>query len=187
MSHINLLPWRESYKKKKQINFYILLACTCLVTLILCYGAKLYVDSMIDAQNTRNEFLQAQTIILDRRIAEIRKIKEEKAELVRRINLIQKLEQQRNVITRFFNTLPDVTPSGVYISTTTFNNSMVDVKGVSESTGQVSSMVRKVDNSGWLGDTSLPFISSSAIEPIKLYNFSMNFIVLPEKDEQNGH
>lgn len=185
MSHINLLPWRENYKKKKQVAFYILLACTCLVTLMLCYGVKLYIDSMSDAQNTRNQFLQTQTIVLDRRIAEIRKIKEEKAELVRRIELIQKLEQQRNLITRFFNTLPTVTPSGVYMNSITFKDSMVDVKGVSESTGRVSTMVRSVDNTGWLGDASLPSIVSGAVTPIKLYNFSMNFIVLPEKDDKN--
>jgi type IV pilus assembly protein PilN len=185
MSHINLLPWRENYKKQKQVAFYILLACSCLVTLMLCYGVKLYIDSMSDAQNERNQFLQTQTIVLDRRIAEIRTIKEQKAELVRRINLIQQLEQQRNLITRFFNTLPIVTPSGVYINSVTFKNGLVDIKGVSESTGRVSAMVRRVDNTGWLGDAALPSIVSGAVTPIKLYNFSMNSIVLPEKDDKN--
>jgi len=183
MSNINLLPWRENYKQKKKIAFLILLLISCLATLGLCYSGKIYVDSMINAQNQRNEFLQAQTIIVDRRIAEIYKIKEEKAELVRRINLIQDLEQQRSLITQLFNTLPVVTPAGVYIDSLSFNDGKVDIKGLTESTGQVSNMVRQVDNSGWLGDASLPSIVSGPTKPIKLYNFSMNFIVLPEEDQ----
>ncbi|WP_298939457.1 PilN domain-containing protein [uncultured Psychromonas sp.] len=180
MSNINLLPWRENHKKKKKIAFFILLGCSCLVALGFSFAGKMYVDSLISAQNERNEFLQTRTIILDRRIAEIKNIKKEKAELVRRINLIQELELQRNIITRFFNTLPVVTPPGVYVNSINFNNDKVSVKGLSDSTGQVSNMVRNVDGSGWLGDASLPSIVSGPTKPIKLYNFSMNFIVLPE-------
>jgi len=180
MSKINLLPWREDYKQKKKIAFFTQLGLCCLVTLSLCYTGKMYVDSIIAAQNQRNQFLQTQTIILDRRISEIRNIKQEKAELVRRINLIQKLEQQRNMITHLFNTLPAVTPAGVYVDSITFKDDRVDVKGLTESNGRVSNMVRRVDNSGWLGDASLPSIVSGPTTPIKLYKFSMNFVVLPE-------
>lgn len=181
MSNINLLPWREEYKRKKKIAFFVLLGMCCLVTLSLCYLGKLYVDELIGAQNSRNQFLQTQTIILDRRIAEIRNIKKEKAELVRRINLIQELEERRNLITRFFNTLPVVTPAGVYVDSVTFKDGRIDVKGLTESNGRVSNMVRNVDNSGWLGDASLPSIVSGPDKPIKLYKFAMNFIVLPEE------
>lgn len=180
MSNINLLPWRESYKQKKKVAFFILLGCSCVAALAISYVGKMYVDSLINAQNERNQFLQTQTIILDRRIAEIRDIKKEKDELVRRIDLIQELEQQRNTITRFFNTLPEVTAPGVYVNSVNFNKGSVSVKGLSDSTGQVSNMVRNVDNSGWLGDAALPSIVSGPTKPIKLYNFSMNFIVLPE-------
>ena len=181
MSNINLLPWRDNYKKKQKAAFYTILGLCCLVTLMLCYTGKLYVDSIIMAQNVRNQFLQSQTTILDLRISEIRHIKQEKAELVRRINLIQKLEQQRNIITHLFNTLPAVTPVGVYIDSLTFKDQRVDVKGLAESNSRVSNMVRLVDNSGWLGDVSLPSIVSGPTTPIKLYKFSMNFIVLPEE------
>ena len=180
MSNINLLPWRENYKQQKKIAFFILLGCSCVVAFGLSFAGKMYVDSLINAQNERNQYLQTQTIILDRRIAEIKEIKKEKAELVRRIDLIQELEQQRNTVTRFFNTLPAVTPPGAYINSINFNKSTISVKGLSDSTGHVSNMVRNVDASGWLGDTSLPSIVSGPTTPIKLYNFSMNFIVLPE-------
>ncbi|MEG3754903.1 PilN domain-containing protein [Psychromonas arctica] len=183
MSNINLLPWRENYKKQKKTAFFIILAISALVALGVSYAGKMYVDSLINAQNERNQYLQTETIILDRRIAEISDIKKQKAELVRRINLIQQLEEQRNTITKFFNTLPEVTPPGVYTNSISFNKGKADVRGLSDSTGQVSNMLRNIDNSGWLGDAALPSIVSGPTEPIKLYNFSMNFIVLPEDED----
>jgi len=184
MSKINLLPWREEHKKQKKIEFYILLGICCLVVLFLCYLGKMYVDSMIDGQNQRNQFLQTQTIILDRRIAEIRNIQKEKAELLRRINLIQSLEEERNLTTKLFNALPTITPPGVYLESINFIDKRIDIRGLTESNGRVSNMVRNVESSGWLGQASVPSIVTGPTEPIKLNKFLMNFVVLPEKGEQ---
>lgn len=182
MSKINLLPWRDEYKKKKKIAFFTLLGFSCIAVLGGCFVGKLYVDSMINAQSERNQYLQTQTIILDRRIAEIKTIKKQKAELVRRIKLIQQLEAERNMATHLFNTLPEVTPPGVYVNTVSFKDKRVDIKGFTESNGRVSTMVRNVEGSGWLGETSLPSIVTGPTKPIKLYKFSMNFVVLPEQE-----
>ncbi|GLS90651.1 fimbrial protein [Psychromonas marina] len=180
MSNINLLPWREDYKKKKKNTFFVILLLSSLAILALSYLGKVYIDAMISAQNQRNQYLQTQTIILDRRIAEIRNIKEEKAQLERRINLIQKLEEKRNYATHLFNTLAETVPEGVYLRTATFNKEKVVVKGAAESSNRVTRMMRNVDSSGWLGDSYLSNIKEGARKPIKLYNFDMDFVVVPE-------
>lgn len=183
MSNINLLPWREAYKQKKKKSFFIILLFSSLVILGLSYLGKVYVDSMINAQEQRNQYLQTQTIILDRRIAEIRNIKKEKAELERRINLIQKLEEKRNYATRLFNTLAKEVPAGIYLQTATFNSKGVMAEGTAESPNRVTTMMRNIDASGWLGDAYLRSIKEGPRTPIKLYNFGMDFIVLPEMKE----
>jgi type IV pilus assembly protein PilN len=183
MSNINLLPWREEYKKQKKIGFFIVLGLSSLVVLALSHVGKMYVDSMISAQQQRNQFLQAQTLQLDRRIAEIKNIKEEKAELERRIDLIQKLEEKRNYVTHLFNTLVDVVPTGVYLENVTFVNEQVDVKGMSESSPRLSKMVRNVDSSGWLGDSYISSIVAGPSKPINLSKFAMKFTVVPEQKE----
>jgi len=183
MSNINLLPWREEYKKKKKNTFFVILVISSLVVLGISYLGKMYVDSMISAQNQRNQYLQTQTIILDRRIAEIRNIKKEKAELERRIDLIQKLEEKRNFATRLFNTLAKEVPAGIYLTTATFNNEEVMAQGAAESHSRVTRMMRNIDSSGWLGDAYLRNIKEGARKPIKLYNFGMDFIVVPEVKE----
>jgi type IV pilus assembly protein PilN len=181
MSNINLLPWRDDYKKKKRNIFYAVLALSALVVLGFSYGGKLYVDSLIAAQQQRNQFLQTQTMILDRRIAEIREIKKEKAQLERRIKLIQQLEEKRNYATHLFNTLVDVVPGGIYLNNVRFIDGQVDVKGMSESNNRLAKMMRNIDSSGWLGDSYISSIVAGPSKPIKLSKFAMKFSVVPEK------
>ncbi len=184
MSNINLLPWRDEYKKKKKQGFFVILAISAVIVLGLSFAGKMYVDALIGAQNERNQFLQTQAIILDRRIAEISEIKKEKKELERRIKVIQQLEEKRNEATKLFNTLPEVVPAGVYVNNLSFVNSRIDVKGFTESNGRITNMIRNIDGSGWLGDAFLPSIVAGPTKPIKLFKFSMNFVVLPEDGEK---
>ncbi len=181
MSHINLLPWREDLKKKKKNQFFVLLVLSALVVLGFSYAGKIYVDSLISAQQQRNQFLQTQTIILDRRIAEINQIKKEKAELERRIKLIQELEEKRNYATRLFNTLAEVVPEGVYLNNVTFVNDQVDVKGMSESNNRLAKMMRNIDGSEWLGNAYISSIIAGPSQPIKLSKFAMKFVVAPDR------
>ena len=74
MSNINLLPWREAQRKRKEKDFYGLLFLVCLVTGALMFGGKIYLDGEIDTQNQRNAYLNNEISILDRQIAEIKNI-----------------------------------------------------------------------------------------------------------------
>ena len=181
MSTINLLPWRESEARYKQRSFYILLGISCFITLILCYVWKNYIEQMIDAQNQRNQYLQSEIAIVDQEIVEITNIKQQKTELIRRIDLIQTLDKKRSLITRLFNRLPEITPVGVYIDSMHLNAGTVIVEGRAESTSKVSEMLRNIEREKGLSDPRLPSIISTQSQPVKLYQFSMHFVVTPEE------
>ena len=182
MSNINLLPWREGVKRKKKTVFFITLITSCVMVLFICYLLGIYINLKIEAQNKRNRFLQTEIFILDKRIAEIDLIKKQKNELERRINLIQQLEQKRNVATRLFNTLSVITPTGVYFTSVSFSNGQIKITGLTESNELVSHLVRNVEKTKWLTDVSLPSIVSGPTKPIKLSKFSINFNAIPVQD-----
>lgn len=186
MSRINLLPWRDDFKKKKKKLFFVVLFFSSLVVIGFSYMGKVYVESLIAAQEQRNQFLQNQTIVLERRIAEISKIKKEKAVLEHRIKLIQQLEEKRNYATRFFNTLVDVVPAGIYLKNAVFADEQVDVKGMSESNTRLAKMMRNIDGSGWLGDSYISSIIAGPTKPINLSHFAMKFVFIPEKNEEKN-
>lgn len=182
MSNINLLPWRDELKKKKKKIFLIVLGLSAVLILGISYLGKLYVDALIGAQNQRNQYLQVQNTILDRRIKDVRQIKKEKEELERRILLIQKLEDKRNYATHLFNILPQVVPTGIYLRSITFANEQVDVQGMSESNNRLTTMTRNIENSAWLGNAYISSIVSGPTQPIKLSQFVMKFVIIPEKE-----
>ncbi len=178
MSNINLLPWREDLKQKKQKDFFALLFVVCLMAFGLAYAGKLYMDGQISKQTGRNDFLQQEMAVLDRKIKEIQTIKEKKAELEKRINLIQELQERRNLTTRLLNTLPLVTPPGVYLTNMQFSDDKISINGNSESNSRLAKMMRNVDASLWLGDTYIGSIVATDSAPIKLSKFNMNFSVM---------
>lgn len=184
MSNINLLPWREEHKKKKKRIFLGVLGLSALLVLGFSLIGKAYVDALIAAQGQRNQYLHTQTLIIDRRIAEIKQIKKEKAELERRIHLIQKLEEKRNHATHLFNLLPKVVPPGIYLKQITFVNGQVDVQGMSESNNRLAKMTRNIDASAWLGNAYISSIVSGPTKPIKLSDFDMKFSVVSETQEE---
>jgi len=183
MSNINLLPWREGEKRRKKQCFFIVFVSSCLLLLLFCYFVSIYIDFKIEAQNKRNQFLNAELLILDKQIAEVERIKKEKYELLRHISLIQRLEKKRNAATRLFNSLPDITPSGVYLTSVDFSHEQIKITGLADSNEEVSHMLRNVEKSKWLTDVSLPSIISEPTKPINLSKFSMNFIMLSEQKE----
>ncbi|RJG42355.1 PilN domain-containing protein [Motilimonas pumila] len=181
MSNINLLPWREELRKRKEKDFYGALFLVSLVTAAIMFGGKVFLDGEIDKQNQRNAFLNNEITVLDRQIAEIKNIKEKKAEVEKRINLIQQLQERRNWLTDLFNDLPELTPNGVYLETLTFSDVRIAIKGKAESQGRASKMYRNIEESEEFGRESLGGIYADLnSEPIKLFNFDMEFEVISQ-------
>lgn len=184
MSNINLLPWRIDDKKKKKNVFLFVLGLSLFAVIGLSFAGKLLIDMKISAQNDRNQFLTMQTLIVEKRIADIREIKKQKKSLERRIKAIKTLEKERNSATLLFNTLVDVTPRGVYLSEITFSGSDISARGLSESNKRLARMVRSIDGSGWLNDANISSVVAGPSKPIKVSKFSMNFVVSNQQAEK---
>lgn len=186
MSNINLLPWREADKKKKKQLFISLLFFSGLVVFFLSYWNMLYIDNRLQIQLQRNQFLQEKIILIDTRIVKIKSIKKEKKELERRINLIHKLEYKRNEVTHLFNTLSQGVPNGIYLQKVSFIKKKVSLQGESESYNHVSNLLRKIENSDWLGDVHLNSIVTTNNTAFKWYKFAMEFKVMTAKRGVNN-
>ena len=175
MSNINLLPWREARAQRQKKQFGALLGIFVLVTVALGFFANWLVDRQITAQQQRNQRLVQEMTILDAQLGEIRLLKERRKELIDRMQLIEQLQMRRNVPVRLFNQLPSLVPNGVYLNTLAMQNNIIDVNGKTEAYGRVASMMRRIDGSGWLGQSQLSTIFTADVAPVALSQFSMMF------------
>ncbi|MCS3832595.1 type IV pilus assembly protein PilN [Aeromonas veronii] len=177
MSNINLLPWREARAQRQKKQFGALLGIFVLATVALGFFANWLVDRQIVAQQQRNQRLVQEMTILDAQLGEIRLLKERRKELIDRMQLIEQLQMRRNVPVRLFNQLPSLVPNGVYLNTLSMQNNMIDVNGKTEAYGRVASMMRRIDGSGWLGQSKISTIFAADVAPVSLSQFSMMFLI----------
>ena len=177
MSNINLLPWREARAQRQKKQFGALLGIFVLATVALGFFANWLVDRQIVAQQQRNQRLVQEMTILDAQLGEIRLLKERRKELIDRMQLIEQLQMRRNVPVRLFNQLPSLVPNGVYLNTLSMQNNIIDVNGKTEAYGRVASMMRRIEGSGWLGQSKISTIFAADVAPVSLSQFSMMFLI----------
>jgi type IV pilus assembly protein PilN len=160
MARINLLPWREERRKQHQREFGIMVAGALFVTLLLGFYVHLHISGMIDHQNARNGFLKQEIALMDKKIKEIKDLEKTKAKLLARINIIQELQSSRPEIVHLFDELVTRTPDGSYLTEVKQKGKSVTINGRAQSNARVSSYMRNVDVSQWLGAPSLQVIEN---------------------------
>ncbi len=160
MARINLLPWREELRKQRQREFGVMIAGAMFITLLLGVYVHLHVSGMIDHQKARNGFLKNEIALMDSKIKEIKELEKIKAKLLARIAIIQELQSSRPEIVHLFDELVTRTPEGSYLTEVTQKGKTVSINGRAQSNARVSSYMRNVDASNWLGSPSLQVIEN---------------------------
>ena len=182
MSNINLLPWREASKRRQKRLFLGVLGIAAVLALSLVLLVNFVFQQATASQDRRNEYLQSEITQLDARIGEINKLKKRRSDLIKRMELIDRLQQSRNQAVHLYNDLPALVTTGVYLDSLAVKGGQVDVVGRTEAHSRVASMVRLIDKSGWLGQTSISSIFATAgadkAQTIALSQFSMMFKIL---------
>ncbi|MEG0008442.1 PilN family type IV pilus biogenesis protein TapN [Aeromonas lusitana] len=175
MSNINLLPWRAARAQRQKKQFGVLIGLFLAATASLAFAIDWLVVRQIDHQQQRNQRLLQEMTLLDAQLGEIRLLKERRKELIDRMQLIEQLQTRRNIPVRLFNQLPVLVPNGVYLNTLALQANRIDVNGKAEAYGRVASMMRRIDGSGWLGQSQISTIFTADVAPVALSQFSMMF------------
>lgn len=183
MPRINLLPWREEERKKRQRDF--LVAVTgAFVAAVVVVGLTMFAYSrMIDHQNARNSRLKAEIAELDRAIKEIDGLEAQKARLLARMEIIEQLQKSRPEIVHLFDEITRQLPEGVYLTRLRQSGSVVEVSGVAQSSTRVSALMRRIDGSEWLTDPNVERIQTTDLGAARQSTFTVTMKQVSEGDE----
>ena len=187
MAKINLLPWREEQRKELQQQFYATVGAFVALTLCI-WGAIHFVNTQrIDHQLSRNNILDTEIVKLDKKIEEIKRLEKEKQRLKARIEAIEQLQGNRPLIVRLFDEMVTSLPEGVSLISVTQKGKKVTINGVAQSNARVSSFMRKLEESDWLGDPQLDVIEAKDDQGQRVSNFTMRFTqVIPGASDEEG-
>ena len=152
MPSINLLPWREAERKKRQRDFGVALGGAVVAAIAVIMLTMLAYSQMISAQESRNDRLTAEIAELEKSIQEIDGLERQKERLLARMEIIEELQKSRPEIVHLFDELARQLPEGVYLTGMKQTGSRVETRGVAQSSTRVSALMRQIDSSAWLAD-----------------------------------
>ncbi|MGH8854238.1 MAG: PilN domain-containing protein [Telluria sp.] len=168
MIRINLLPHREAKRKQKQAAFIALLALGGLVgaAVVLLVGG--YNASRIAVQNQRNLVLKTASAELDKKIADIKTLKEEIEALKARQQAVEDLQGDRNQPVYLLDELVRQTPEGVYLKSFRQDGQKVTLHGYAQSQERVAELLRNASGtSPWLERPNLTEVKVSPLDKSK--------------------
>ena len=160
MARINLLPWRAERRKQRQKDAMVMLALSALAAVVLSFLIVGFYNGQIDGQNERNNFLKARIAEVDTQIAEIDKLDQQKAKLLARKEVIEKLQANRSQMVHLFDSLVRTIPDGVMLTSIKQDNEILTLEGRSQSNARVSTYMRNLDGSGWMTNPELAIIEA---------------------------
>ena len=162
MPRINLLPWREAERREARTQFLIGMAAATLVAGLITFVAYLVFESMISAQQRRNEQLRTEIKHLDKQIEEINNLEATKQQFISRMEIIEKLQRSRPAIVHVFDTIVKTLPDGTYLTGVKQNDRKLQFDGVAQSSTRVSAFMRNIDASEWLKNPELQVVQSGS-------------------------
>lgn len=183
MVRINLLPWREIRRKERERQFYSILGGSALLMGAIVLYVHLHMNGLIDKQNNRNSFIESEIAIVEKQIKEINQLEKEKARLLARMDVIQKLQSSRPVIVHIFDEIVNTLPVGVYLTNITQRNNILTLKGVAQSNARVSAFMRSIDKSDWLSNPKLNVIQTNKKGRLRSSSFTLVVKQLDKKKE----
>lgn len=160
MPRINLIPWREAQRKQTRQEFAVGAIGALMLAGAIAFAVNLQMSSAIGAQQERNQYLKDETAKLDKQIAEILALDQEKQRLVARMQVIEQLESSRAEVVHLFDQLVRTLPDGVYLTSIKQNERRLQMKGIAQSSSRVSNYMRNIDGSEWLTEPSLDILET---------------------------
>jgi type IV pilus assembly protein PilN len=186
MPHINLLPWREVARQERQRQFAVVAVGAAVLAFLAVVFVHMQFSGMIETQNGRNQFLDAQIKEVDKQIAEIKTLKEDKKALLARMEVIQKLQSSRPGVVHLFEEISKATPKGVFLLNTVRKGDSLNIEGVADSNDSVSAFMRQLNASPWLTNPRLTVIESnkSGYKDASWFKLDVKQVEPTETDQQ---
>ena len=172
-ARVNLLPHRAERRKRAKQHFAIVSAGTAVVGLMIVGLVHSYYAERVATQQGRNQFLKGEIAKLDTEIAEINKLKDEIRALLARKQVIETLQADRAQTVHLLDELVKQMPEGVYLKSLSQKGMRIQLIGYAQSNARVSTLMRNIEASRWLGSPELIEVKAGSVEKKRVSEFNL--------------
>ncbi len=180
---INLLPHREQKRAARQRQFISLavsLAVLGLAVVALVHGI---LSAQIDNQKDRNNLLKKEIAKLDEQIKEIDRLRDQIQAVLARKQVVETLQANRSEAVHLLDQLVRQLPDGIYLRSVKQTDAKVTINGYAQSNARVSTLMRNIEASPWLGNPELveiklvPAPGVPRERGLTINEFTMSFLI----------
>lgn len=173
MIRINLLPYREMQRAARLRHFSALLGAVALIAVVVIVLVYMILDTRVNNQSQRNEYLKTEIGKLDKDIAAIKELKEQTKALLSRKQVVEELQTNRASSVHLLDELVRDLPDGVYLRSIKQTGSSINLTGYAQSSARVSTLMRNLDASPWLEGSQLIEIKSATVQGLRANEFAL--------------
>jgi type IV pilus assembly protein PilN len=173
MVRINLLPHREQKRQARQRQFISLSIGLAILGLAVVGLGHVVIAARIDNQKSRNSLLQGEIVKLDEQIKEIDRLRDQTQALLARKQVVETLQANRTEAVHLLDQLVRQLPDGLYLKSVKQNGTRVTLTGYAQSNARVSTLMRNIESSPWLGSPELVEIKAVALDKQKVNEFTL--------------
>jgi type IV pilus assembly protein PilN len=186
MPRINLLPWRESERKRKRQEFVLSIGAAVATAALVTLVGRWQMGAAIEHQNDRNRILGDEIAELDKKIREIDGLENQKRRLLARMEIIETLQRSRPEIVHILDEIVRVLPEGVYLNYLKQTGNRFEIRGVAQSSTRVSAFMRNIDASEWLADPALRIVETKGRDSGQGADFTLFATQRPRTPEEGA-
>lgn len=187
MIRVNLLPHRELRRRRQQQQFYTMLGVVAALGVAIWFLVHTSLENTYEDQVKRNQYLTQEIAKLDKEIEDIRKLKEMTASLLARKKVVETLQTNRAEVVHLLDDLARQLPDGVYLKGVRQAGNRVTINGYTQSQARVSTLMRNLDASPYLENSSLIEIKAVALGSQRINEFQLAVnIERPKQEDDKG-
>jgi type IV pilus assembly protein PilN len=186
MAHLNLLPWRELRRKQLDRQIIYIGVGIAIIAAGLVYLGYQYMNGKIDEQVARNQYLDLEIKKVEKELKEVNQIKKLRADLIARMQVIQRLQSDRTRMVKLFDGLAKNLPKGMYLTQFEIKGNKISLKGSADSNGTISKFMRLIEDSQYFTTPDLNVINirDNKRGGIRSSNFTMKFDFKKTNEEE---
>ena len=176
MARINLLPWRQEERERRNKEFITLVVAVTLLSLLAAFATWSYFNNELDEQLDANALIEQENARLDTALSEIDSLEQRREDIISRMQVIQDLQGRRPVPVRLWDDLAKAMPPALYLNNLKREGDVLTLTGLADNPNIVSSLIRNLDSSKWMGNSAVSNIQQniSAYEAAPVLNNTVN-------------
>lgn len=150
MARINLLPWREETRERKNKEFITQVVLIFLLSAAVALAVWYYFDNQLTEQQRANDLVSQENQRLDGVLTEIEMLEQRREDIISRMKVIQDLQGTRPIPVRVWDDLARAMPEALYLTSLKREGDLITLNGRADNPNVVSSLIRNLDNSNWM-------------------------------------